>query len=71
MVVEKYSLAIVTATLGGLLVTFNFGYMIGALDNLYDIFDRIKSGDNVKPAYYVFFVLFIILTLLGLYYQFK
>lgn len=42
--------------------------MIGALDNLYDIFDRIKSGENVKPVYYVFFVLFILITLLGLYY---
>ena len=69
--VEKYSLAIVTAVLGGLLVTFNFGYMIGVLENLYDVFDRLRSGDNVKPAYYVFLVLFIIVTLLGLFYQLK
>ena len=45
--------------------------MIGVLDNFYDVFDRIRNGDKIETAYYVFFALFIILSLLGVAYQFR
>ena len=46
----------ITAILGGLLVSFNFGFLIGALGNFYDIMDKIKNGDELRPAFYIFFV---------------
>lgn len=42
--VRKYSMIIVTAAAGSFLVFYNFGFMIGVLDNFFDIIEKIKSG---------------------------
>lgn len=55
----------ITAILGGLLVSFNFGFLIGALGNFYDIMDKIKNGDELRPAFYIFFVVFVFLSIIG------
>ena len=68
---QKYVLAMVTAIIGGLLVSFNVGFLLGALGNFYDIFDKLRNGDELSPAYYVFFVIFIFLSLLGFLLQYR
>lgn len=35
---------LVTAAAGSFLVFYNFGFMIGVLDNYFDIIEKIKSG---------------------------
>lgn len=42
--VRKYLMMLVTAAAGSFLVFYNFGFMIGVLDNYFDIIEKIKSG---------------------------
>ena len=66
--VQNYLLAILTAIIGGFLVTYFFGFMVGLLGNFFDLFERIKAGDKLETAYYVFFALFILVSIFGMIY---
>ena len=61
-------MALITAVIGGLIVSFNFGFLIGALGNFYDVLDKLKNGDDLKPAYYIFFFIFLILSCFGFFF---
>lgn len=68
---QKWTLAILTSLIGAFLSSYFLGYVIGVLPNFADIIERIKTGDKLEPAYYVFFSLFIVLTIIGMIVQFK
>jgi H+/Cl- antiporter ClcA len=64
-------IAILTSLLGGFMVSYSIGFAGTLLDNIGDILDKIKNGDSLGWAYYVFFVLFILLSIFGMTYQMK
>ena len=43
----KYMVIILCSIFGSLLFVYNFGFMIGALDNYFEIIDKIKSGGEI------------------------
>lgn len=69
--VREYVVAIITAILGSFFVCYSVGFLLGALENFFDILEKIKSGSELTVAYYVFFGLFILFSILGMILQFK
>ena len=68
---QKWSLAIVTSFIGGFLVSYFTGFALKLLKNLGDIIQRFKAGGALEPADYVFFSLFIVLSIMGMIVQMK
>lgn len=68
MYVQNYVIAILTAIIGSFLVTYFFGFMVGILGNFFDVIERIKAGEKLEVAYYIFFGLFILVSIFGMYY---
>ena len=69
--VREYVVAIITAILGSFFVCYSIGFVIGCLENFFDILERIKSGSDLSTVYYIFFGLFVIFSILGMFLQFK
>ena len=69
--VKRYMVAIMTSILGGFLVSYTIGFAMGLLENFFDLIDKIRSGSDISVANYVFFGLFILFSLIGMFFQFK
>ena len=69
--IQKYVIAILTAILGSFMICYGFGFMTGLLDNFFDIIEKLKNGDKIGVANIVFFILFVIIAIVGLVMQFK
>jgi hypothetical protein len=61
----------VTALIGGFLVSYFTGFAMNFLRNLGDIIERFKAGEKLEPADYVFFSLFVVLSVMGMIVQMK
>lgn len=64
--IKKWSIALVTSVVGAFFISYFTGYSLGLLKNLADLVERFKTGEELKPADYVFFSLFIVLSILGM-----
>ena len=70
-IARKYLMIIVTALTGAMLFFYSFGFMIHVLGNFFDTLERIKSGQKLETAYYVFLGLMVVAAIAGMALQFK
>lgn len=66
LTIQKWPLAIVTAVIGAFLVSYFSGFALNLLRNIGDIIERFRAGEKLEPADYVFFSLFVVLSILGM-----
>jgi len=68
---KKRIVTLVAAFLGAVLVSYNIGFMMNLLGNFFDIIERIKSGQPMETAFYVFVGIAGLLALGGMIMQFR
>jgi len=47
-------------------VSYFTGFALNLLRNIGDIIEKFRAGEKLEPADYVFFSIFIVLTILGM-----
>jgi len=68
---QKRIITLVAALLGGVLVSYHIGFMMNLLGNFFDIIERIKSGQPMETAFYVFVGIAAVLAVAGMTLQYR
>lgn len=70
-VINKMTMVVVTGIVGSFMFFYAFGFLIGVLGNLLDVWERFASGVRLEAVYYVFFGLAVVFGLLGIMFQYS
>jgi hypothetical protein len=68
---KKRVITLVTAFIGSVMLSYNIGFITGLLGNFFDIVERIKAGEPMEPAFYVFVGIAGVFAVVGMIMQFK
>jgi hypothetical protein len=71
LLLNKRIITLLSSIIGGLLVSYNIGFLMNLLENFYEMLEKIKSGQPMGTTFYVFVGISGVLSIGGMVFQLK